>query len=181
MRKEIILIGKGGQGIILAGRALSQTLAKFTEYNVINMVFYGAETRGTDSLSEIIVADNVEESDYFRVHKADIAVFMHPEPLPKFSNKIKDNALVIIDSSFMKIKPNNSWKVYLKPFTNIAEYEVGNRRTANMVMLGFLLAITNIAKLEQLKETVKELLKPSWININLRALEIGYEYGKSDL
>ena len=179
MRKEIIIVGKGGQGILLAGHLLSDAIAKNTNYHVVNMVFYGAETRGTESRTEVVIADNAEEADYFMARKADIAIFMHPEYVPKYIKNLKHGALVIADSSYdFSILDNvKNLRVFKYPFTITAEQKLGTSRVANVVMLGFLLALTNLIDVDSLKKSIKENVKKRWVEINLKALELGYTEG----
>ncbi|RLG74936.1 MAG: 2-oxoglutarate oxidoreductase [Thermoprotei archaeon] len=179
MRKEVVIIGKGGQGILLAGHLLSDAIAKNTKYHVINMAFYSAETRGTESRTEIVITDNEEEADYFMARRPDIAVFMHPEYISKYVKNIKESTIVLVDSSFNVILTGISpeIKIHKIPFTLIAEQKLGTSRVANVVMLGYLLALTNIIDLESLKKSIKENVKEQWIEINIKALELGYSEG----
>ncbi|RLE88521.1 MAG: 2-oxoglutarate oxidoreductase [Thermoprotei archaeon] len=179
MRKEIIIVGKGGQGILLAGHLLSDAIAKNTNYHVVNMVFYGAETRGTESRTEVVIADNAEEADYFMARKADIAIFMHPEYVPKYIKKLKHEALVIADSSydFSMLDNIENLRVFKYPFTITAEQKLGTARVANVIMLGFLLALTNIVDIDSLKKSIRENIKKRWVKVNLKALELGYSEG----
>ena len=179
MRKEIIIVGRGGQGILLAGHLLSDAIAKNTNYHVVNMAFYSAETRGTESRTEIVIADNAEESDYFMARRADIAIFMHPEYVSKYIKNLKQEALVIADSSYDFSILNNvkNVRVFKYPFTITAEQKLGTSRVANVVMLGFLLALTNIVDIDSLKKSIRENVKKRWVKVNLKALELGYSKG----
>lgn len=178
MRKEIVIIGKGGQGILLAGHLLSDAIAKNTKYHVINMAFYSAETRGTESRTEIVIADNEEEADYFMAIRPSIVVFMHPEYVSKYTKNLKHGALVIIDSSYNFSKLNiKNVKVLKYPFTVIAEQKLGTTRVANVIMLGFLLALTGLIDLGSLKKSIEENVKKPWVEINLKALKLGYDEG----
>ena len=179
MRKEIIIVGKGGQGILLAGHLLSDAIAKNTNYHVVNMAFYSAETRGTESRTEIVIADNAEESDYFMARRSDIAIFMHPEYVSKYIKNLKQEALVIADSSYDFSILNNvkNVRVFKYPFTITAEQKLGTSRVANVVMLGFLLALTNIVDIDSLKKSIRENVKKRWVKVNLKALELGYSKG----
>lgn len=178
MRKEIVIIGKGGQGILLAGHLLSDAIAKNTKYHVINMAFYSAEIRGTESRTEIVITDN-EEAGYFMARKPDVAVFMHPEYISKYVKNLKDNTIVLVDSSFNVILTDISPKIKIHkiPFTLITEQKLGTPRVANVVMLGYLLALTNIIDVGSLKKSIKENIKKQWVEINIKALELGYSEG----
>ncbi len=100
MRTEIILAGKGGQGILLAGYLIGYSVAKFTNYQVSSTEEYGAETRGgTDSKMDIVISD--EEIDFIGAERADVAIFMFKDQAAKYSRYVRDGATVMIDSTLV--------------------------------------------------------------------------------
>ncbi len=178
VRHEILIAGRGGQGILLAGYILGLALVRSTDYYVVHSEAYSAETRGGDSRSEIVIASTEEEADYMKVSRASIAVFMYKEQLAKYKSKVGSNALVLADSTYItEDMLEEGWKSYLVPFSRIAEEKVGTIRVANMVMLGVFSALTGLVSLDGLKQAVKESVKPNWIEINLKALDVGYKVG----
>jgi len=76
MKYEILISGRGGQGILLAGYILGLAAAKYMGFNVVNSDFYGAETRGGEATSEVIISTD-EEIDILRVENAHIGMFLH--------------------------------------------------------------------------------------------------------
>ena len=66
------------------------------------------------------------------------------------------------------------------PATQIA-VDLGNRMAANMVMLGFLSEALGMVSHEALVETVRENVSSRFVDLNLKALQFGYEHGKADL
>ncbi len=178
VRHEILIAGRGGQGILLAGYILGLALVKSTDYYVVHSEAYSAETRGGDSRSEIVITTSEEEADYMKVSKASIAVFMYKEQLLKYKSKVSKDALVLADSTYItEDMLEKTWKKLLVPFSRIAEEQVGSIRVANMVMLGVFSAVTGLVSLDGLKAAVKESVKPGWIDINLKALDVGYNTG----
>ena len=178
-RLEIMIAGRGGQGILLAGYILGLALAKFKGYYVVNSESYSAETRGGESRSELIVFRSSLDADLIRINKADIAVFMYSDQMFRYVNKVKDEATVILDSTFIDKPCVDSWRTYSLPFTTIAERELGNLRVANMVMLGAFSKITGLIDVELLVKAVREVISPRWIEINVRAIRTGAEYAAS--
>lgn len=174
-RYEILIAGRGGQGILLAGYLMGRTLIE-KGYYVVNSETYSAETRGGDSRSELIIMVG-EEPDLIRVRKANIAIFMFDEQMYKYAKWVREDAKVFLDSTLIE-KPAVPWKeVYSIPFTRIAEERVGNPRVANMVMLGAFSAITGLYDLESLKRTIRSHVKEQWIEVNLKAVDVGYKVG----
>jgi len=173
---QIIIAGRGGQGILLAGHILGKTLVK-KGYYVVHSETYSAETRGGDSRSDLIVTIG-EEPDLIRIRRADIAIFMFDEQMERYAKWVKDDATVILDSTYID-KPTKNWsKIISIPFSKLAEEKVGNRRVANMVMLGSLSVITGLFEVDLLKEVVAESVRPEWKDVNLKAIDVGFEAAK---
>lgn len=83
---------------------------------------------------------------------------------------------MILEKSLVKVDnfPQDV-DVYRVPAIKIAE-ELGNRLTANMVMLGAVQSITDVVSSESLKQAVEDRF-PRYIEINLKAIERGMELG----
>ena len=173
MRKEIIIAGRGGQGILLLGHVIGVAAAKFSDYYVTGTESYSAETRGGDSKAEIIIADSAEELGYVKVRRADIAVFMYNEQLVKYSNLVRPNALVFTDSTFITEVGRRDWVIKSAPYTRIAESELGTPRVANMVALGHLIGATKLLSTEAVEKAIAYAVKKSWVEINRKAFRRG--------
>lgn len=174
MRYDILIAGRGGQGILIMGYILGSALVKYEGMYVVEMESYSAETRGGDSRVEMIVADNEEEAYSLRIEKADISILMYKDQVIKYANMIKDGALVIMDSTFINKPPKRTWKTYLAPFTKIAINKLGNVRVANMIALGYFAKLTNLTSPKSIITSIKEIMKPEWVDINVKAFEFGY-------
>lgn len=171
---QILIGGRGGQGILLAGYILGKAFIR-EGYYVVNSETYSAETRGGFSRSDLIVMSGGEEPDLIRIRKADIAIFMYPEQMVEYADLVSDDAIVFIDGSFTD-KPYKEWRnVYIYPFTNMAREKLNSHRVANMIMLGYFAGKTGLISLDSLKEAIKETVKKDWIDINIKAVTLGYE------
>ncbi len=171
-KHEIVIAGRGGQGILLAGYILGKALVD-AGYYVVNSEEYSAETRGGDSKSELVVTKG-EEPDIIKVRKADLAIFMYTDQMKKYSKLVGDSATVFLDSTFIESKPEGWSNVIMVPFTEIAEHEVGNIRTANMVILGMFASKVGMVSLDLLEKSMSSVTRPTWIEVNKKALQKGY-------
>ena len=63
------------------------------------------------------------------------------------------------------------------PATRLAE-EIGRRIVANVVMLGFVAAVTDIASPEAIKQAVLDSVPKGTEELNTRAFDTGLEYGQ---
>ena len=176
---EILIGGRGGQGILLTGYLLGKAFIE-EGYYVVNSETYSAETRGGFSRSDLIIIKGEEEPDLIRISKADIAIFMYPEQMKAYSSLVSDNATVFIDSTFIS-KPYKPWsEVYLYPFTDVAREKLDTSRVANIVALGYFVAKTGLLSLETVEKIIKDNVKESWVAINLKAVKLGYDEGKKE-
>jgi 2-oxoglutarate ferredoxin oxidoreductase subunit gamma len=68
-------------------------------------------------------------------------------------------------------------RIFMIPSTKIAE-ELGKTIVANVVMLGALIAVTNLTTPEAFKNSLLSNIPKGTEKLNLTAFEKGYEYGK---
>jgi len=179
LRYEVIILGRGGQGILLAGYILGLATAKYMGYYVAQTEYYGAETRGGETRSEVVISDEGEIC-YPKVRKADVIILLHDGGfLTHYQNSIKYSTVILYDSMFVR-----SLKVEAKtlpiPATRIAEEHLKTRLPANMVMLGALASINSrIVTIEALEKAIRDAVRPTWLELNLKAIRLGFDYAKT--
>ncbi len=179
MRKEVLIFGRGGQGILLMGHVIGVAAAKHAGLYVTSTESYSSEMRGGESRSDLIIADSEEELDYVKVRNATDVIAMYPPRLGLYEHLIGEGALVQFDTSFNIPKDTlrPSWVKVGAPYTRIAEEELGTPRVANMVALGHFVRLTNFLGLEAVEAAIEEVVKKRWIEINRKALRRGYDLG----
>ena len=94
----------------------------------------------------------------------------------------------VIDSSYIDAlyerNKNASLRHHLMtahtPSTELGRFaeDLGARIIANLVMLGFFSAVTGIVSAEAMKKALPGLVPDSFIELNCRAFDKGYEYGQ---
>lgn len=174
---EIIITGFGGQGIILAGNILGKSAALFENKNATLIQSYGPEARGGACAAQIVVSeDNIE---YPYVENPDILVCMSQEAFDKNIGKLINGGMLFTDSGLVKIDPKGIPKgtnCYSIPATGFAE-EMGVRMMANIIMLGFVTAITRLVTYDALKKAVVASVPKRTEEKNLSGMERGFQYG----
>jgi 2-oxoglutarate ferredoxin oxidoreductase subunit gamma len=164
MKKEIRIVGFGGQGIILAGVILGEAAAR-AGHHAVQTQSYGPESRGGAARSEVVISSDV--IDYPRVSRADVVVALSQEGYDKFGKGLGDGALLVVDSDLVDAEDART-----VPFTKTAE-EVGHKIVSNIVMLGFLGAAIDIVPHELLEETTVANIPEGTEDLNRRALAAG--------
>lgn len=173
MRKEIIISGFGGQGIMFMGKLILQA-AVYENKFVTGIPAYGAEVRGGTAYCMLVISDSEIGSPL--VEKPDICIVMNKPSLDKFASRLKKGGLLIVNKSLVgnleyKRKDVNILDI---EFTKIA-LDLGDAKVANMVALGACLSKDKFLKKESLLRALEELGKKEYFEINKKAIEKGYE------
>jgi 2-oxoglutarate ferredoxin oxidoreductase subunit gamma len=176
---EIRFSGFGGQGIIRCGLITGKALAIFDNKHATMTQSFGPEARGSACSSQLVVSDDRVLYPYISI--PEILVSMSQEAYEKYEPELGDDGILIIDKDLVKTKPpRGKIKTYVIPSTRFAE-ELGNRIIANLVMLGFFTAITRVVSPEAMKKALPGLVPSRFLDLNIKAFDKGYEYGKKVL
>ena len=176
MQTEILIAGFGGQGVLFAGQLLAYA-AMDNGREVTWIPSYGPEMRGGTANCTVIISDEEIGSPMVRNPQALIA--MNLPSLDKYEPSLSKGGLLVINSSVIKRPARRTdIKLILIPGNEIAE-TLGNRRMANMVMLGGLLANLPVLPLEAIEKALKEHLPERHhrlLPLNYQALRQGAAY-----
>lgn len=172
MRQDIRLAGFGGQGIILAGYLLGKAAGLYADREAVFTQSYGPEARGGACAAQVSVSD--EPIEYAHFDAADTLVVMSQEAWTKYASTAKPGAMIVIDEHLVDPgKDAQGLRLHRAPFTHIAE-ELGNRIVANITMLGYLTALSDLITREAVEEAVRTEVKERFIDLNLEAFARGY-------
>lgn len=176
---EIRLSGSGGQGLILGGIILARA-AVLDKHKVTQTQSYGPESRGGYSRADVIISDNdiyFPEATHF-----DCLLALTQEACDKYLFDLRDNGILIVDTTFVKNLALAADNTYELPFTEIAQAELGSAISTNVLSVAFLTKITGIISDESLAASIAQSVKPSFVDLNLKAMKLGFklakEYGK---
>jgi len=177
-RTEVRLTGFGGQGIILSGYIVGKAAAIHDEKQATFTQSYGPESRGGACSAQVIVSD--EPISYPHLTAPAILVVMSQEAYNKYAPDLREGALLIVDEDLVETgEIAGDVKFLSVPATRLAE-ELGRKIVANIVMLGFFAAVTDVVSVEALRESVRTSVPKGTEELNLRAFEKGYEYGEQE-
>lgn len=175
LNQEIIFAGFGGQGILSMGKFLAY--AGMDEgLNVSWLPSYGPEMRGgTANCSVIVTEENIGSPI---VTAPTSVVVMNRPSLDKFENAVAPGGIIVMDSSLVNREVKRTDVTVLSIPASEEADKLGNKRIANMILLGALVAKTGIIPMDALLKALKEHGKESFYEINKKALEKGAEYAK---
>lgn len=176
---EIRFSGFGGQGIIRCGLIAGKALSLFDNKHATLTQSFGPEARGSACSSQLVVSDDRVLYPY--ITTPEILISMSQEAYDKYETELHDDGILIIDKDLVKSKPlRGKIKMYAIPSTRFAE-ELGNRIFANLVMMGFFTAITKIVSPEAMKKALPGLVPDRFLDLNIKAFDMGYDYGEKIL
>ena len=174
-RIEVRLSGAGGQGIVLAGQILSQAVALNEKGKFATLTqSYGPEARGGSCSAGVVISD--ESVGYPYVISPQVLVIMSQEAYTKYAQDISADTLVIIDRDLVEPNTSQKLKILSIPATNLAR-EMGRVVVANIIMLGFLAAVSDVVSPEALKKSILATVPKGTEEFNIKAFTLGYEYG----
>jgi len=175
MRKEIMISGFGGQGILLAGNVLCHAAMSEDRFSTF-FPSYGAEMRGGTAKCHIIISDEPIGSPI--VYTPDVLVALSKQSYDKYGPLVKKGGLILANSSLYEPEALDGVEVVGVPANALAE-KSGSAVTANIVMLGSLVAktgiVNNVSMTESLPEVLTAKKKKLW-PINKEAFDSGFAY-----
>jgi 2-oxoglutarate ferredoxin oxidoreductase subunit gamma len=146
-------------------------LALYDEREAVLTQAYGPEARGGASSSCLVIS--VESIDYPFVQHPDVLIALSQEAYTRFRPEADQAAFILIDEDL--VTPWEGDHPHGIPATRLAE-EMGQRRVANVIMLGFFTAITGLVSRHAMEKAIETTMKAKIVAVNLRALAAGYEY-----
>ncbi|WNY27643.1 indolepyruvate oxidoreductase subunit beta [Methanolapillus ohkumae] len=191
VKYDIVICGVGGQGAILA----SDILGKAATYE--NMAVQAAETHGMAQRGGSVENHVRIGSAYGSLipqKSADLMIALEPVEAVRYAHLMKPNGIILLNTEpvypftvttgkasypdvFEMIqKLSAHFKVIPMDATKIAE-KAGNRQATNVIMIG---AASNFIPIPEqtFKECIRALVPPKFLEVNLKAFEMGKESGR---
>ena len=173
-RKEIRIAGFGGQGIVLSGSIIGRAASIHDDGYAALTQSYGPESRGGSCRAEVVISD--KPVDYPYLTKPDVQILLSQEAYNEFSKNVPEGNMVIVDSDLIKTDTLQNFKPLSIPASRMAR-EIGRPVVANIIVLGFLAATSNIVSDEALKKAILDSVPPGTGDFNMKAFDMGYNYG----
>ena len=175
MKQEIIIAGFGGQGVLSMGKILAYS-GLMEGKEVSWMPSYGPEQRGGTANVTVILSDDRISSPV--LNEYDIAVILNQPSMDKFESKVKPGGIILYDGYGIHTKVQRTGVSVYRVDAMDAATEMKNEKAFNMLILGGLLKIVPMVKLENVLLGLKKSLPKRHHNLipmNEAAIKRGME------
>ncbi|MBW2095457.1 MAG: 2-oxoacid:acceptor oxidoreductase family protein [Deltaproteobacteria bacterium] len=169
--KRIVFTGSGGQGVITASIILAEAAAIHEGLNAVQTQAYGPEARGGATRADVILSR--DPIRYPKVIHPNYLVCLTQEAYNKFASIIRPGGLLLTDSNYVKLERKvDARQVELGMYKAVLE-EIGKPIVFNICMLGALLGLTQMMKVETLEKVLEKRIPPDFMELNKKALRLG--------
>jgi 2-oxoglutarate ferredoxin oxidoreductase subunit gamma len=175
MIEEVAIGGVGGQGVLLIGQLLAHA-GVLEDKEVCYVPSYGTEARGGHVSCMVSISSQQVDSPILETF--DTLMAFEEKALRRFGEKIKEQGLIIWNSSLIKQVPPNQNIKTIEVNLSIVSKVLGNSQMGNMIMLGVYTSTKQTVSRESMREAIRSyfLRKSSeFADLNLRAFQLGCE------
>ena len=186
MKKDIILAGVGGQGILTIATIIGEAAATLG-INLKQAEVHGMSQRGGDVQSTLRLSTEPIYSDLIREGSADLIISMEPMEALRYVPYLVEQGWVVTSSHPYKNIPNYPDEqqiveeleslphTVMLPIEDLARQN-NMPKSANVVLLGMAARYIEILSPEELRESIKRVFASKGeavVEMNLRAFDLG--------
>ena len=193
MKKDIILAGVGGQGILSIAAIIGTAAVEMGMY-LKQAEVHGMSQRGGDVQSHLRISDDEIASDLIAFGQADMIISVEPLESLRYLPYLSGEGWVITNTKpFVNIPNYPDMEKVNKEITKISHHiaigaddiakELDAPKSANMVILGAASPFLGIS-FEKLEAAIMKIFRNKGeevINSNIQALRTGREYAEKNM
>ena len=186
MKKDIILAGVGGQGILTIATIIGDA-AVAAGLSLKQAEVHGMSQRGGDVQSNLRLSSEPIYSDLIKQGGADIIISMEPMEALRYLPYLDEEGWIVTSSHPFKNIPNypdeQQLMVELEKMPHAAALPIEDLarqnsmpKSANVVLLGMAARYIEILSAEELRESIKRVFASKGeavVEMNLRAFDLG--------
>ncbi len=188
MKRDIILAGVGGQGILSIAAAIGMA-ALDSGLHLKQAEVHGMSQRGGDVSSNLRIADYEIASDLIPFGQADLIISVEPMESLRYLPYLSESGWLITNTKpFVNISNYPPIEELMKEITSFEKHValdadelakgLGSARSANMVVLGAATPYLEIPA-EKIREAIRKIFSRKGddvIKLNVDAFEAGYGF-----
>ena len=169
-RLEVRITGFGGQGVVLAAYIVGRACIHDGRHATMIQSF-GPEARGSFCSATLVVSDR--EVLYPYISGADVLVALSNDGYEKYRHELRPGGTLVYESDL--VHPRVDERAFGIPSTRLAE-GLGRALVQNIVMVGFIAAVTGIASREAIRNAVRDSVPSGTEDLNLAAYDAGVRH-----
>lgn len=187
MKKDIILCGVGGQGILSIATIIGEAATK-AGVNLKQAEVHGMSQRGGDVQSNLRLSTETIWSDLIPKGSCDIIISMEPMEALRYLPYLSQQGVIVTSSKPYVNIPNypNQEDLFaeLAALPHVVQLDIeqvakdaGSPRSANVVLLGMAARYLQVVSPEQLRQAVATIFArkgENIVNANLQAFDLGF-------
>lgn len=189
--KSIMIVGVGGQGTLLASRLLGNALIR-KGYDVKISEVHGMSQRGGSVVTYVKYGDKVS-SPIIEKGEADIILSFEQLEAARWLPYLKPSGKMVVNTQTIDPMPvvigaawypggiieslKNAGADVLAVDALRMALEAGTPKAVNVALIGVMAKHTEIPK-DVWIDTIKETVPEKFLELNLKAFELGYNYGE---
>lgn len=185
MVKNVLLVGVGGQGTILASKLLTTGLME-VGYDVKMSEIHGMSQRGGSVSSQVRYGDKVQ-CPVIELGGADLLVSFEKMEALRWLKYLKKDGKVVVNDFQINSMPilsgkfdypsgiieEISSKVTIKVIDAAKQAEeIGNPKVMNVILLGTIIKLMGLESIDW-EKIIKDNVKPKFVEINVKAIKAG--------
>lgn len=184
MKKDIILCGVGGQGILSIATIIGEAATK-ADVNLKQAEVHGMSQRGGDVQSNLRLSTEPIYSDLIPLGECDLIISMEPMEALRYLPYLSKDGVVVTSNKPLVNIPNypdeQALFAELNALPNVVQQDIeqiakeaGNPRGANVVLLGMAAKYLQILSPEQLRQAIVTIFArkgEAVVEANLKAFD----------
>lgn len=174
--ERVLCAGFGGQGVMSLGQVLAYA-GMLEGRNVTWMPSYGPEMRGGTAYCSVVLSDEPVGSPIVTTNATSLIVMNLPS-LDRFEKSVLPGGQILMNSSLIDKKvQRRDVRVYPIAADELAAL-CGDRKAANMIMLGAYMALTGSPKMVHAVEAFRKVFgtrSEKMLTLNMKVMRKGVE------
>jgi 2-oxoglutarate ferredoxin oxidoreductase subunit gamma len=176
-RCRLVLAGSGGQGVITAAIILAEAAVLHENLEATQTQSYGPEARGGATRADVIVSDSPIR--FPKVIRANVLVCLTQQAYRKFASILRPGGLLLTDTRYVEVESAVDARQVQLPLYHEVMEQTGTPVALNVCTLGAVLGLTDVVKPDSVKKVLKNRVPGSFLDVNLKALELGLSLGRA--
>ena len=187
MKKDIILSGVGGQGILSIATIIGDAATK-TGLNLKQAEVHGMSQRGGDVQSNLRLSDTIISSDLIALGTADMILSLEPMEALRYLPYLNKDGWIISSTAPFKNIPNypdeQDLNEELSSLPHVVLVDVDGLahqnnmpKCANVILLGAASRFLEIISVEELRASIERVFGSKGkeiVELNKKAFDLGY-------